>query len=150
MKFIEKLREKHAFKPIDNTYTYQYTLGPLPLPQPWRQTHPDAYLLPLPFITNFAEYGRIQLLRARERDYLNDLAADIYVNGISTPLEFVFDSSGKLRLQEGYHRLSIALESPESFPRLPVTVRRVSSTIRSYGRSVAEDLDFILDTIGKL
>ena len=149
MKSIKKwLKERHK-EPIDIPYTYVYHLGDLPLPQPWRKEHPDALFLPSEFILGFAEQARMALLRSSERLQIEDLEKDLLSNGIRTPLEIWLDANGKLRLQEGYHRMCVVEANISSFPRVPVYFYRSSGKIKSYGRSIFEEFEFILETIGK-
>ena len=136
--------------PIDTPYTYVYTLGDLALPQPWRRGDTEGvYFLPSLFVLKFADRERLALLTATERDRLATLSESLLSDGITTPLEMWFDPNGKLRLQEGYHRMCIVRDNLDVFPRVPVKLRYSSGTIKSYGRTITAEFESILEILEK-
>lgn len=147
-KWLHKQRELNS-GPIDVPYTYVYNIGPLPLEQPWRKTNPDAILVPTNFILGAIDIGRVSLIRNRDREMIAELEQDMLKNGIKTPLELWIDSTGHLRLQEGYHRMVVAEGNPLRFPRVPVILKVSDGKIKSYGISIVDHFPFILQQLGK-
>lgn len=149
MKWLQRLRERNS-RPLPSVgQSYAYDLGDLPLPQPWRKDAQNVYFLPTEFVLKFTDRQRMALLRASEPEYLAELAQDMLTYGIKTPMELWLDSNGKLRLQEGHHRMCVVDENRDRFLRVPVILNHSKGIIRSYGRSVYEELPFILETLSK-
>lgn len=147
-KWLHSVRERNK-RPIDTPYTFVYTLTNLALPQPWRQTSPEALLLPTELVLKFTDPGRLSLLRVSEPQQLEELKTSMLKDGLRTPLELYMDVNGKVRLQEGHHRMCVAIEHLHEFPKVPVLFRETNGRIKSYGRPVVEEFSSILEIIGK-
>lgn len=127
---------------VDVPYTYKYELhyDHLNVPQPWRD-RPDfseIYFMPTDFVLMFTDRGRMSQLRAREPQYLAELAGQLLREGIKVPLELNIDINGKMKLQEGHHRMIGIMGMLGHFPRIPVKIKRVNGVIRGYSRELSE------------
>lgn len=149
MKWLKRVRARNSAPLVDTPYTYDYSLGCPPLPQPWRANPGKVYFLPTEFVLRFADKERMSLIRNTDKDHITELQENILEIGMTTPLEMWMDAEGKLRLQEGYHRMCVAEHNRLLFDRVPVLLYQSNGRIKSYGRPVVSEIEFVLETLGK-
>lgn len=118
-------------------------------PEPWRE-HPNVAefrVVPIGFVLMFA--GRQELHGKINKDaaHIADLAQSINEDGLREPLEFRLDQTGKLRMQEGYHRTAAISKFVPDMTEVPITVKRSKGNIRSFGRRVDEVFEEILEQL---
>lgn len=93
--------------------------------------------------------GRQELHGKINKDaaHIADLARSINEDGLREPLEFRLDQTGKLRMQEGYHRTAAISKFVPDMTEVPITVKRSTGSIRSFGRRVDEVFEEILEQL---
>lgn len=140
-----RFRRKKEVPNFDYPYTFKYELHyeHLIIPQPWRDRDDfkDIYFAPTDFVLMFADRGRMSQLRAREAAYIADLAGQLLREGIKVPLEINIDINGKMKLQEGHHRMCGITGMLGHFPRIPVKIKRVPGVMRGSSRELSEAVE---------
>lgn len=117
-----------------------------PRPEPWRN-HPNAsecWVVPVAFVLMFAGRQELHGKVNKDAEHIANLSRSINEEGLREPLEFRLDAQGKLRLQEGYHRIAAISKFVPDMHHVPVTLKRSKGNIRSYGRRVDEVFEEIL------
>lgn len=85
----------------------------------------------------------------KDATHIADLARSIDVEGLREPLEFRLDPTGKLRLQEGYHRTAAISKFVPDMTHVPISLKRSRGNIRSFGRRVNEVFEDILTNLSE-
>jgi hypothetical protein len=149
VKWFRRVRERNSAPFVDTPYTYTYTLEDPPLPQPWRDYPEGVFFVPTEFVLQFADRARLSLVRNQDSEHILNLQESILKIGLTTPLEMWIDAEGKLRLQEGYHRMCVIESNRNQFDRVPIRLYNSNGRIKSYGRSIYSEFEFILALLGK-
>lgn len=129
-------RELDDFGPFD--WDGLKPLFPRPVPEPWRDCPADLFLVPLTFVQVFADRKKLNEIVRTESEYITGLAEAINEQGLLVPPLMVFDSAGKVRYHDGYHRLA-AIEILGYFNAIPVRLEH-SPSVRGHGRPVSEEM----------
>lgn len=82
-----------------------------------------------------ADPHELAKIRRREAAWLDELRGQILADGIREPLELAIDPDGRICVQNGHHRIIIAVD--ERIERLPVRWRR-SEGVRMHSAPARE------------
>lgn len=108
-----------------------------------------ATLVPVPFVLRYADPQEIGNKKVRDAKRIETLYFDLEENGFETPLEMYLDSVGKLRLQEGYHRIAAVTSYKSRHSHVPVVIHRSSGRIKVHSINVVEDFEQIVHLLTK-
>ena len=114
--------------------------------EPWRDHHlaADCLLLPYHVVEFFAEERKLNTIARLEPDKVSSLAESIATEGLTTPVEMVWDPQGKFRYHDGYHRLTAMRTIPEKRPDYIPVVLKQSDRVHGYGKMPERWMDHLL------
>lgn len=104
---------------------------------PWRGAHRDVFLVPRAIVEDAVQVNWMRDVERTEAWKIEELAADIEVNGLRTPLLLSVDRDGRLILHHGHHRTA-ATRRWAWFDWLPVQVQ-LSERIRIHKPARVQD-----------
>jgi hypothetical protein len=114
---------------------FRPVMRPDPFPTPWR-SHPDAancIVLPRSICYFFADEKKIRDIERGEHHKISELRDSIAEEGLKVPLKMTFDSLGKVRYHDGYHRLA-AMRVLDEPAMVPVLLTLSDNRVKAYGR----------------
>lgn len=88
------------------------------------------------------------MIEFTEVEKQTDLEHSLLTEGLKEPFTVYVDENGKVRFQDGHHRLSIIRDNISLFPVVPVLLKRTSH-IRAYGRTLHDECDRIFALLSK-
>ncbi len=95
----------------------------------------DVRNIPLEFILLFVDDARLKTIWSKEQDYIENLAIDIFKNGLKNPIELKSDLEGKICVTEGHHRI-IACQQLK-IKKIPTTLKTSRQRVTGYGRNIS-------------
>jgi hypothetical protein len=146
---IKRRKKVQAPTPYhEQPYTYRYALEAPFLPEPWRAIG-GVYALPMEFLMPYVDTRRLSIVSKTERAHIDALKPSILSEGLREPCELLLDPTGKLRFDNGYHRLVVLSENPTLFKSIPCVVRQVNHPIKGYGRTIPSEIHALLSLLTK-
>lgn len=115
-------------------YAPRFPEEPVPFPEPWREhpSAPDCILLPRALVYRFADERKIRDIERTEVSKTADLRASIASEGLKVPLTMTFDSMGKVRYHDGYHRMT-AMRPLDEPQMVPVLLKMAEGRVKAFG-----------------
>lgn len=101
--------------------------------------------MPVSFAMCFADKAKMNAIKKTEASYIDELRSSIATQGLLEPAIMYFDPQGKIRYQEGYHRLCALSELPY-IKSMPVRLQE-SPRVRGYGRHISEEVEFLFESV---